>query len=68
MADIGRMKELIDILNRASAVYYQGKDEIMSNFEYDKYHTDSFNFSTLYIFIEYYFLYILYYLTYFFWS
>ena len=36
MADIGRMKELIDILNRASAVYYQGKDEIMSNFEYDK--------------------------------
>ncbi len=36
MADIGRMKELIDILNRAAAVYYQGKDEIMSNFEYDK--------------------------------
>lgn len=36
MADIGRMKELIDILNRASAVYYQGKDEIMSNLEYDK--------------------------------
>ena len=36
MADIGRMKELIEILNRASAVYYQGKDEIMSNFEYDK--------------------------------
>ncbi|CDB89932.1 dNA ligase [Clostridium sp. CAG:253] len=36
MADIGRMKELIDILNRASAVYYQGKDEIMSNFEYDR--------------------------------
>lgn len=33
---ISRMKELIDILNKASEVYYQGKDEIMSNFEYDK--------------------------------
>ncbi len=31
-----RMKQLIDILNEASRVYYQGKDEIMSNFEYDK--------------------------------
>ena len=31
-----RMKELIAILNEASKVYYQGKDEIMSNFEYDK--------------------------------
>ena len=36
MADIGRMKELIDILNKAASVYYQGKDEIMSNFEYDR--------------------------------
>ena len=33
---ISRMKELIDILNKASEVYYQGKDELMSNFEYDK--------------------------------
>lgn len=30
-----RMKELVDILNNASKVYYQGKDEIMSNLEYD---------------------------------
>ena len=34
--NIDRMKELIDILNEAARVYYQGKDEIMSNFEYDK--------------------------------
>lgn len=31
-----RMLELIQTLNRAAAVYYQGQDEIMSNFEYDK--------------------------------
>ena len=36
MAETDRMKELIDILNKAAAVYYQGKDEIMSNFEYDR--------------------------------
>jgi len=36
MAETGRMKELIDILNKAASVYYQGKDEIMSNFEYDR--------------------------------
>lgn len=36
MAEKGRMKELIDILNKAASVYYQGKDEIMSNFEYDR--------------------------------
>ena len=36
MADIERMRELITILNKAAAVYYQGKDEIMSNFEYDR--------------------------------
>lgn len=30
-----RMRELIERLNQAAAVYYQGKDEIMSNFEYD---------------------------------
>ena len=34
--EIARMKELAVILNDASRVYYQGKDEIMSNFEYDK--------------------------------
>ena len=33
---IDRMKELVDKLNEASRVYYQGKDEIMSNIEYDK--------------------------------
>lgn len=31
-----RMKELIARLNEAARVYYQGQDEIMSNFEYDK--------------------------------
>lgn len=31
-----RIKELINILNEAARVYYQGTDEIMSNFEYDK--------------------------------
>ena len=30
-----RMKELIDRLNEASRVYYQGQDELMSNYEYD---------------------------------
>ncbi len=34
--DIARMKELAAVLNEASRVYYQGSDEIMSNFEYDK--------------------------------
>lgn len=30
------MKELVDKLNHAARVYYQGQDEIMSNFEYDQ--------------------------------
>jgi DNA ligase (NAD+) len=30
------MKELVALLNKASEVYYQGKDDIMSNFEYDQ--------------------------------
>lgn len=34
--NIKRMKELATILNKASEVYYQGKDEIMDNFSYDK--------------------------------
>ncbi len=33
---ITRMKELVTILNQAARVYYQGQDEIMSNYEYDK--------------------------------
>lgn len=33
---VDRMKELIAVLDRASKAYYQGKDEIMSNFEYDR--------------------------------
>lgn len=36
MNQMERMKELVEKLNEAAAVYYQGKDEIMSNFEYDK--------------------------------
>lgn len=31
-----RIKVLTEQLNRAAAVYYQGQDEIMSNFEYDR--------------------------------
>ncbi len=30
------MKELVEKLNKASEVYYQGKDEIMDNFQYDQ--------------------------------
>lgn len=31
-----RMKELIELLNKASKAYYQDAEEIMSNYEYDK--------------------------------
>lgn len=31
-----RMQELVELLNRASYVYYQEADEIMTNFEYDR--------------------------------
>lgn len=30
-----RIKELVEILNRASEAYYNGQDEIMSNYEWD---------------------------------
>ena len=33
---MGRMRELVDILNKASKAYYAEDTEIMSNFEYDK--------------------------------
>ncbi|WP_343250451.1 NAD-dependent DNA ligase LigA [Diplocloster hominis] len=33
---IGRMRELVELLNRAGRAYYQEDREIMSNFEYDK--------------------------------
>ena len=32
----GRMKELVELLNRASESYYAKDTEIMSNLEYDK--------------------------------
>lgn len=32
---LSRMKELVEQLNKAAKVYYQGEDEIMSNREYD---------------------------------
>lgn len=35
MNDMERMRELVARLNEASQVYYQGEDEIMTNFEYD---------------------------------
>lgn len=34
--NIKRMKELTELLNKASKAYYQDASEIMSNFEYDK--------------------------------
>ncbi len=34
--DRERMRELVDRLNQAAKVYYQGKDELMSNYAYDQ--------------------------------
>lgn len=34
--NLNRMKELVSRLNQAAKVYYQGKDELMSNFTYDR--------------------------------
>lgn len=34
--DIAIMKQMIEQLNQAALVYYQGQDELMSNYEYDK--------------------------------
>ena len=31
-----RMKELVELLNKASKAYYQDAEEIMSNYEYDR--------------------------------
>lgn len=36
MTKLERMRELVEILNQAAKVYYQGKDEIMTNYEYDR--------------------------------
>ncbi len=36
MSDLERIKELIVTLNHAAKVYYQGQDEVMTNYEYDK--------------------------------
>ena len=36
MDKIARIKELTDLLNKASKAYYADAEEIMSNFEYDK--------------------------------
>lgn len=36
MSDLERIKELVSTLNHAAKVYYQGQDEVMTNFEYDK--------------------------------
>ena len=33
---MSRMQELVDLLNKASKVYYQDGNEIISNYEYDK--------------------------------
>lgn len=33
--DTERMRELVDLLNRASRAYYAGDEEIMSNYKYD---------------------------------
>lgn len=36
MNDLERIKELVTTLNHAAKVYYQGQDEVMTNFEYDQ--------------------------------
>lgn len=36
MNDLEKMKELVSTLNHAAKIYYQGQDEVMTNFEYDK--------------------------------
>ena len=36
MKELDRIKELVEQLNHASKVYYQGQDEVMSNYEYDR--------------------------------
>lgn len=36
MSDLERIKELVSKLNHAAKVYYQGQDDVMTNFEYDK--------------------------------
>ena len=38
-----RMRELVDLLNRAGRAYYQEAREIMSNFEYDKLYDELLN-------------------------
>ncbi len=43
MEQMARMRELVEKLNEAAAVYYQGTDEIMSNFEYDKLYDELVN-------------------------
>ncbi len=35
ISKINRIEELVEILNRASEAYYNGQDEIMSNYEWD---------------------------------
>ena len=36
-----RMKELVELLNRAGKAYYQDAEEIMSNYEYDRLYDDN---------------------------
>lgn len=36
MKELDRIRELTEQLNNAARVYYQGQDEIMTNYEYDK--------------------------------
>lgn len=35
MDKLSRIKELIEILNKAAKAYYQSDEELMSNYEYD---------------------------------
>ena len=37
-----RIKELVELLNEASKVYYQENREIMDNFQYDKLYDELF--------------------------
>ena len=39
-----RMRELVELLNRAGRAYYQEAREIMSNYEYDRLYDELFKF------------------------
>ena len=47
MNEMERMRDLVARLNAAAKVYYQGEDEIMTNFEYDALYDESVSYTHL---------------------